>query len=48
MNTNTDKKCPKCGKDLIDGETSIIDGEEICDDCYFELLDSVINDHPIF
>jgi len=43
------KKCA-CGAALgprVDSERKKIDGKEVCDDCFFDAIGAVVEQHPI-
>lgn len=43
-------KCAKCGVDLVDGANSTrqtIYKASVCDDCYYDELGKIIEEHPL-
>lgn len=43
------KKCPLCEQEILkDSSYKTEDGKEICDDCFFDYVDTILEEHPIF
>ena len=45
---NDEKLCPLCGVELTTDNTHEKDGIDICEDCYFDMIDNVICEQLIF